>query len=138
MRFRCLTLSTAAALAVALLPALAQTPTTPTPAASAPASAPQILAPGPRVLTPTERRESSSAPGDLRPEEKVTPQIVIPLRKGSPPPTKAERAAARRGTAASSAAIDDAAARCEAQSSKAAREKCGAGIAQPRVPQPTR
>lgn len=135
MRFRCLPLSTAAVLATVLLPALAQSPMA---AASAPASAPQTSGPGPRVLTPTERRESSSAPGDLRPEEKVTPQIVIPLRKGSPPPTKAERAAARRGIAASSAAIDDAAARCEAQTSKAAREKCGAGIAEKQPPQPTR
>lgn len=135
MRFRCLPLFTAAVLAVSALPALAQILT---PAASAPASAPGSGVPVPRVLTPAERREGSSAPGDLRPEEKVTPQIVIPLRKGLPPPTKAERAAARRGTAASSAAIDDAAARCEAQSSKAAREQCGAGTAKPRVPQPSR
>ncbi len=134
MSFRYLPLLTAAALAVALLPALAQTPT---PAASAPASAPKVSAPVPRVQTPAEIREGASTPGDLRPEEKVTPQIVIPLRKG-PPPTKAERAAARRGTAASSAAIDDAAARCEAQSSKAAREKCGAGIASKRPSQPSR
>ena len=132
MSFDCLPLLTAAALAVALLPALAQSPAS---AASAPA--PKVSAPGPRVQTPAEVREGSSIPGDLRPEEKVTPQIVIPLRKG-PPPTKAERAAARRGTAASSAAIDDAAARCEAQSSKAAREKCGAGMAQKRPPRPTR
>lgn len=134
MSFRCLPLLTAAALAVALLPARGQTPAS---AASAPASAPKVSAPGPRVQTPAEIREGSSIPGDLRPEEKVTPQIVIPLRKGAPP-TKAERGAARRGTAASSAAIDDAAARCEAQSSKAAREKCGAGVAQKRAPQPSR
>jgi hypothetical protein len=134
MSFRCLPLLTAAALAVALLPALAQTPAL---GASAPASAPRAPRPGPRVQTPAEIREGSSIPGDLRPEEKVTPQIVIPLRKGAPP-TRAERAAPRRGTAASSAAIDDAAARCEAQSSKAAREKCGAGVAQKRPPQPAR
>ena len=134
MSVRCLSLLTAAALAVALLPTLAQTPVS---AARAPASAPKVSAPGPRVQTPAEVREGGSVPGDLRPEEKVTPQIVIPLRKG-PSPTKAERGAARRGTAAASAVIDDAAARCEAQSSKVAREKCGAGIAQKRLPQPTR
>lgn len=134
MRFRRLPLLTAVALAAAVLPALAQTATR---APSAPASAPQASAPGPRVQTPPELREGASIPGDLRPEEKVTPQIVIPLRK-SPPPTKAERAAARRGTAASSAGIDDAAARCDAQSSKAARETCRAGIAKKRTPQPTR
>lgn len=130
----CLPLLTAAAFAVALLPALAQTAA---PAASAPASASRGSGPGPRLQTPAEIREGSSIPGDLRPEEKVTPQIVIPLRKG-PLPTEAQRAAPRRDTAASSAAIDDAAARCEAQSSKAARQKCGAGMAQKRPPQPTR
>ena len=134
MSLRCLPLSTAAALAVALLPALAQIPA---PAASAPTSPSLASKPVPRVQTPAEIREGSSIPGDLRPEEKVTPQIVIPLRKGALLP-KAERADARRGAAPSSAAIDDAAARCEAQSSKAAREKCGAGIAQKRPPQPAR
>ena len=82
MRFRCLPLLTAAALAVAVLPALAQTPA---PAASAPASAPRASGPGPRVQTPAEIREGASIPGDLRPQEKVTPQIVIPLRKGALP-----------------------------------------------------
>jgi hypothetical protein len=80
------------------------------------------------LQTPDELRDSASTPGDLRPEERVTPQIVIPLRKTVPPP-KAPRAAARRGTAASSAGIDDLAARCEAQASAAAREKCRASLA---------
>ena len=132
MSFDCLPRLIAAVLAMVLLPALAQTPAS---AASSPA--PKVSTPGPRVQTPAEIRKGASIPGDLRPEEKVTPQIVIPLRKGSAP-TNAERAPTRRGTAASSAAIDDAAARCEAQSSKAAREKCGAGIAQKRTSEPTR
>jgi hypothetical protein len=135
MRFRCLPPVTAAALAAAMVSALAQTAA---PAASAPASVPQASKPGPRVQTPTERREGATTPGDLRPEEKVTPQIVIPLRKATPPPTKAERAAARRGTAASSAGIDDSAARCEAQVSKAAREKCSASSPQTKTPRQAR
>lgn len=132
MSFDCLPRLIAAVLAMVLLPALAQTPAS---AASSPA--PKVSTLGPRVQTPAEVREGASIPGDLRPEEKVTPQIVIPLRKGAPP-TKAERGAVRPGTAASSVGIDDAAARCEAQSSKVAREKCGAGIAQKPLPQPTR
>ena len=134
MKFRCLPLLTVPVLAAAMLPVLAQTAA---PAASAPASVPRASKPGPRVQTPTERREGSSAPGDLRPEERVTPQIVVPLRKATPP-TKAERAAVRPGIAAASAVIDDAAARCEAQASKAAREKCLAGVAPKKPPQPTR
>jgi len=98
------------------------------PAASAPASAPSPSTPGHRVQTPSELRDSATSPGDLRPEERVTPQIVIPLRKAAPP-TKAERAATRRGVAASaSGGIDDSAARCEAEASKAAREACRASL----------
>ena len=99
------------------------------PAASAPASAPAPSTPEPRVQTPTELRDSATPPGDLRPEERVTPQIVIPLRKTAPS-TKAQRAAARRGVAASaSGGIDDSAARCEAEASKATREACRASLA---------
>lgn len=115
-----------AALAASMLLAMAQQGPPP---ASAPASAPLATKPGPRLLTPTELRDSASTPGDLRPEERVTPQIVIPLRKTAPP-AKTQRAAARQGTAASSAAIDDSVARCEAQSSEPAREKCRAGLAE--------
>ena len=97
------------------------------PAVGAAASAPLTAKPGPRLQTPAELRDSASTPGDLRPEERVTPQIVIPLRKTAPP-TKARAAAARRSAAASAAAIDDSAARCEAQSSAQARETCRASL----------
>jgi hypothetical protein len=124
----------ALALAVAMVSAMAQTAA---PRPSAPASAPLAVKPGPRLLTPTELRDSASTPGELRPDERVTPQIVIPLRK-TMPPKKTQRAATRRGTAASSASIDDSAARCEAQSSQSAREKCRASLAQdkPSAPPP--
>jgi hypothetical protein len=115
-----------ALLAAWMFSAMAQTVPAP---ANAAASAPRAAKPGPRLQTPLELREGATAPGDLRPDERVTPQIVIPLRKDAPPPTKAERAAARRGTAASaSGGIDDSVARCEAQASKPAREKCLASL----------
>ena len=127
MTLRCLTRLAMVALAVAMVPALAQTAA---PAASAPASAPLASKPGPRLQTPTELRDSASTPGDLRPEERVTPQVVIPLRKPNPvSPPKAVKGAPRQGAAASSAGIDDSAARCEAEQSKPTRDKCLASIA---------
>ena len=125
MTYRWLPLFTTAAIGVALASALAQTVA---PAASSPASAPLASKPGPRLQTPTELRDSASTPGDLRPEERVTPQIVIPLRQ-TVPGAKAPRAAARQAAAASSAGIDDSVARCEAQASEAARRTCRAGLA---------
>ena len=125
MTYRWLPLFTAAAIGVATVSTLAQTVA---PAASAPASAPLASKPGPRLQTPTELRDSASTPGDLRPEERVTPQIVLPLRQGVPA-TKAPRTAARRSATASSAGIDDSVARCEAQASEEARRVCRAGLA---------
>ena len=126
MMLRCLPWLAALTLATAMVSATAQSAA---PAASAPASAPLPSTPGPRVRTPTELRGSATPPGDLRPEERVIPQIVIPLRKAAPP-NKAQRAATRRGVAASaSGGIDDSAARCEAEASKAAREECRASVA---------
>ena len=122
MTYRWLPLFTAAAIGVATVSTLAQTVA---PAASAPASAPLASKPGPRLQTPTELRDSASTPGDLRPEERVTPQIVLPLRQGVPAP----RTAARRSATASSAGIDDSVARCEAQASEEARRVCRAGLA---------
>jgi hypothetical protein len=122
MMIRRLPLAAFALLVVCMFPAMAQTGAAPT---SNAASAPSAAKPGPRLQTPLELREGATAPGELRPDERVTPQIVIPLRKAAPLPTKAQRAAARRGTAASaSGGIDDSVARCEAQAAKAAREKC--------------
>jgi len=126
MPARCLTSLAAALLAAALASAMAQGAA---PTASTAASAPVPAKPGPRLQTPEEVRDRAASPGDLRPEERVVPQIVVPLRKNVPPPTKAERAAARRGIAASAAGIDDAAARCDAQASKAARAECRAALA---------
>lgn len=92
------------------------------PPASVAASGPRATSVEPRRMSPEELRESASMPGDLRPAEGVTPQIVIPLRRDA---TSAKAPwSARRPAAAASAGIDDRAARCEAASSRSAREKC--------------
>ena len=115
-----------AAVAVVLvpwaLPLRAQPNAVAASAASAPASSPTAASPGRRVLTPAEKRETSSMPGDLRPEDPVKPQIVLPLRKEA---SSATPPSARR-SASASGGIDDAAARCEAQVSRQARERCRA------------
>jgi hypothetical protein len=107
--------------AAVLTPAMAQTGATPAPtAASVPPAAAKA---GPRRPTPTELRDSATIKGDLRPDDRVIPQIVIPLRKGAAP-TKTPSGAARRAAPAASGGIDDAAARCEAASTPQAREQC--------------
>lgn len=125
MTVRWLPMFTTAAIGIATVSALAQAVA---PAASAPASAPLASKPGPRLQTATDLRDSASTPGDLRPEELVTPQIVIPLRQ-SVPAAKVPRAATRQAAPASSTRIDDSVARCEAQASEAARRTCLAGLA---------
>ena len=97
-------------------PARAQAPTT---AASAPSAKPP-----PRALTPDESREVATTPGSRRPEDPVIPQINIPLGRTPPPPVAGKAAAARHSQAAASGGIDDRVARCEAQSSSAARATC--------------
>jgi len=120
MRTRFLAPAVAVVLAISLLSASAQTET---PAPAAGASAPLGAKSRPRPLTPTELRESATPPGDMRPQEKVTPQLSIPLGKTPPAPSKPKLRAARPGTAASGG-IDDAVARCEAQSDEQLRAKC--------------
>jgi len=109
----------AALLAGLTLPVLAQT-ATPSPAAAA--SSPQGEKPARRLPTPDEKRNSATAPGDMRPERPVVQQIRIPLGKTPPKPT----AAAAKPAPAASGGIDDMAARCEALSSPAARAQCRA------------
>ena len=121
MKTRCLPLAAALLLAVATLPAPAQS------SASAPLPAASSSAPvrsGPRLLTPTEMRDNATPPGELRPEHPVTPQVRIPLGKKPPEPSKSQPAAPRPGDAASAGSIDDEAARCEAQRGEQVRAKC--------------
>lgn len=93
------------------------------------ASAPVPAAPaGPRLRSPAETGNRAAAPGDLRPERPVTPQISIPFGK-LPPPPKGEAGAARRGNpAAPSGTVDDAAARCESQVDDQLRAACRARL----------
>jgi hypothetical protein len=95
----------------------------PAPAQPASAAAPPRGKPSPRLLTPAETRDSASTPGDLRPEDRVIPQISIPLGRTPPGPALAPKAAVRRDKAGKSG-IDDAAARCGAQASSQARAAC--------------
>jgi hypothetical protein len=114
-----LLLAAVMSIALCLADALAQA------AASAPAgtaSAATAAKPPPRLLTPAQARDSATAPGELRPERQVTPQLTIPLsRKPVPPPSSNE---GQRGQAATAGGINDAVARCEAQSDAQARARC--------------
>ena len=121
MKFNCLPLAAALTLAVSLFSASAQISAPPPPSA---ASALPAAKPGPKPLTPTELRDSATPPGDLRPEDRVKPQISIPLGKGPPAPLKLESRAAPRGTAAAPGGIDDASARCEAELDEQVRATC--------------
>jgi hypothetical protein len=121
MKTLCLTFAAALLLAVATLPATAQSGAS-APLAAEPSSAP--VRSGPRVLTPLEMRDNATPPGELRPEHPVTPQIRIPLGRKPPASSKAEPTASRPGNAASAGSPDDAVARCEAQAGEQVRAKC--------------
>ena len=85
-------------------------------------SAPRPAKPAPRLMTPAEARDSATAPGELRPERPVVPQISIPLGKTPPRP-------AARVASASTGAVHDAMARCKALESEPERAKCLTRIA---------
>ena len=130
------------ALAAAQVPASIAEPTLAAPSAvPVPVPAPPART-GPRLLSPTETRNSATPPGDLRPERPVTPQIRIPFGK-APPPALPAPAPARSPTAgpsanaalpASTAPLDAteaarnagaaAAARCETLVGEQVRAKC--------------
>lgn len=129
MTHRCLPFAAAFALAMCAFSAAAQPASAPgLPSASAPISA----KPAPRPLSPSELRESASTPGDLRPENPVTPQINIPFGKKPAPVLAPEPRAQRRIGSASAVAggLADAPARCEAEVGDAARAACRGKLAQ--------
>lgn len=123
MKFRCLPLTAALVLTLAALSASAEM-RAPVPAPSA--STPTAVPPGPRLVSPVEMNQNASPPGALRPENPVTPQIVIPLRNPPPatPTLQPEKPALRPARPAPAGGINDAAARCEALSDDAARVAC--------------
>jgi hypothetical protein len=123
------TLPLAAALTLAawLISSIAQTATAPP---LPEASAPTVAKPLPRPLSPNELRDSATAPGDLRPEDPVRPQISIPFGK-KPALAPEPRAQRRTGSASATAGgIDDASARCEAEADTQARLACRGKLAQ--------
>ncbi len=117
-----LPLAAALALAASALPSQAQVAAlAPIPAASAAPAAKT----GPRLLTPTQSRDSATTAGDVRPERRVTPQVNIPLGKKPNPPTQPTRPPG----GAAAGGINDGAARCEAQVDDQERAKCHAKLA---------
>ena len=94
-------------------------PTPPAATASAPADKP-----GPRLLTPEEKRDNVSPADNARPEGTVTPQINIPLGPKPTAPLKLERNKDPLSRRAAPAAIDDSAARCSALVDAAERASC--------------
>lgn len=121
MKIRCLPLSAALALAVSALAASAET-RPPVPAANA--SAPTVVKSGPRLVSPVEMNQNASPPGELRPENPVTPQIVIPLRNQSAVQPLPDKRALKAAKSTPTGGVNDAAARCEALTDAAARAAC--------------
>lgn len=118
-----LNLATALFVGLAAFGAGAQTAstTTPLPGASAPAAKPDK-----RPATPAEMRDSATAPGDLRPERRVTPQLSIPLTPNATP--KPVLTPTPKGAAAPSGGVDDSVARCNAMADAQARDACRAKL----------
>jgi hypothetical protein len=110
-------------LGVPVNPARAATPVAA--AAPAPASAPVGSKSTPRPMTPAQKSQAATVPGDVRPEEPVVPQISIPLGRTPPAPLATSSAAQRkRAAAAASGGIDDSIARCKAMETKGERDDC--------------
>lgn len=94
-------------------------------AASAPAVLPAASAPTKpekRPATPQEKRDSATAPGELRTEVRATPQLNIPLKPSGA--GKATYVPPSRGKASPSGGIDDSAARCNAMADAKAQQEC--------------
>ena len=88
--------------------------------------------PGPRLLSPEEKRLSAVEPGQLRPAQRPVPQVRIPLgprgETDGQPPERPQGIRPLRSVPATAASatgrIDDEAARCEAQASEEAVKAC--------------
>jgi hypothetical protein len=95
----------------------------PASAPTAAASAPRTAKPIPRPLTAQELRESSTFPGDMRPEDMPPAQVKVPLGRKPPPPSPAEAQAAE-DSAAAPGKIDDRVVRCKALADARQRLAC--------------
>ena len=119
------------------LPPAASAQTAAAPAAAAASTAPLRMPatrPAPRRQSATESSTNAAAPGELRPERPVTPQIVIPLGKTAPAPLKTPARAPRTGNPAPVGGVDDAAARCQAEEDASLRAECRARLAPAKLP----
>ncbi len=104
------------------------------PAASAPQApqAPPVLNKAkPRALTPAEKRDSATVPGDRRPEDPVVPQIRIPLGKTPPAPVLSRAEQQRQDKTAAQGGVDDAVARCKAAATPGERDECLTRLGRP-------
>lgn len=124
MKIRYLPLAAALSLAATAFAVQAQV-AAPAPILAASAAPATSAKTGPRLLTPTQSRDSATTAGDVRPERRVTPQVSIPLGKKPTPTTASTRppGSAQPGGAAAGG-INDGAARCEAQVDEQERAKC--------------
>ena len=122
MTIRCLPLMVALAL-LACAAVQAQPGPTP-PAPSAPTASGPAGTPGPRLLTPEEKRDNASPADNARPEGTVTPQINIPLGPKPSAPLKPERQQNSSPRRTAPTPIDDSAARCGALADAAERSSC--------------
>lgn len=82
-------------------------------------------------MSPAQQRDSATAPGTLRPERPVQPQVQVPLQAAPPPqPASAPAGVIPPNPAASAGGMSDAVARCEAKTSAVERAKCRRDLAQ--------
>ena len=94
-------------------------------AASAPAVAPSAVSPAKpekRPATPDEKRDSATAPGDLRPDARVTPQLNLSLTPSGI--AKPDYVRPADGKVIPSGGVDDSTARCKAVIDAKARQDC--------------
>lgn len=104
----------------------------PAPLAAPAASAPPVLNKAkPRALTPAEKRDSATVPGDRRPEDPVVPQIRIPLGKTPPAPVLSRAQQQRQDKTAAQGGVDDAVARCKAAATPGERDECLTRLGRP-------
>jgi hypothetical protein len=122
MKIRCLPLATALMCGAVASAAWSQAATP----ASAPAATAAKPAPGkvePKLLSPAQKRDISTAPDETsQPAGPVIPQISIPLGRTAPAPTA--KSALNGSKTKTTGGINDAAARCNAQTDAQAREAC--------------
>jgi hypothetical protein len=103
------------------------------PAASVPLRSPATQ-PAPRRQSARESSTNAVAPGKMRPERPVTPQISIPLGRTTPAPQPTPAPPPRAGNPTATGGVDDAAARCQAEEDATLRAECRDRLARAKTP----